>query len=98
MDNNTSYCTRKWLNPPTSPSTGSVVCFDGITEYSDGIERNTFIEIASCRTKVRLHKTFSDDIGDFINKLRDLQTEIGAFIEHLEKEQTSKPNSDKTTK
>lgn len=26
-----TYKTEKWLNKPTSPSTGNVVCFDGDT-------------------------------------------------------------------
>ena len=62
----TYYKTEKWLNPQTSPSTGSVVCYDGQTEFSDGIGRNAFLQISDCHNIVRLHKCYADSIDDFI--------------------------------
>lgn len=82
----TYYKTEKWLNPKTSPSTGSVVCYDGQTEFSDGIGRNAFLQISDCHNIVRLHKCYADSVGDFIAKLRSLRDEINRFIKHLEDE------------
>lgn len=78
------YNRRIWLNPESSRSTGSLVCFDGKTEFSDGIERDSFIEIADCRGKVRIHKSSDDDISDFIKKLSTMRNEIDSFINHLQ--------------
>ena len=80
----TYYKEQKWLNPPDSPSTGSVVCYDGMVDYSNGPDRCTFLEIADCHNKVRLHKAHTDTIEDFRNKIELLYKEIGAFLEHLE--------------
>lgn len=43
---NTFYKSEKWLNPPDSPSTGSIVCYDGMVDYSDGPDRCVFLEVA----------------------------------------------------
>lgn len=32
----TFYSHRTWLNPEDSRSTGSIVCFDGETEFAEG--------------------------------------------------------------
>lgn len=79
----TYYKTQQWLNPTNSPSTGSVVCYDGMVDYSDGPDRCTFLEIADCHNKVRLHKAHTDTIEDFRDKVKLLYEEIGAFLEHL---------------
>ena len=79
----TYYKEQKWLNPPNSPSTGSVVCYDGMIDYSDGPDRCTFLEIADCHNKARLHKAHTDTIEDFRDKVELLYKEIGAFLEHL---------------
>lgn len=79
----TYYKTQKWLNPMNSPSTGSVVCYDGLVDYSDGPDRCTFLEIADCHNKVRLHKAHTDTMEDFREKVEFLYREIGAFLEHL---------------
>lgn len=79
------YSKRIWLNPESSSSTGSFVAFHGKTLWGDNqIEDETFIELADCRSKIRLHKKFEDSIDDFINKLKLLNYEIDNFIKFLE--------------
>lgn len=77
------YNHRIWLNSESSRSTGSVVCFDGKTEFSDGAARDSFIEIADCHGKVRLHKSSDDSVTEFIQKLSVMRNEIDLFINHL---------------
>lgn len=77
------YNHRIWLNSENSRSTGSVVCFDGETDFSDGVDRDSFIEIADCQGKVRLHKSSYDSVTEFIQKLSTVRNEIDFFINHL---------------
>lgn len=79
----TYYSSRKWLNTKKSRSTGSVVCFDGMTEFAEGLDRDSFIEISDCRGKVKLHKGSEDSSAEFIHKLVMLRCEIDRFIIHL---------------
>lgn len=80
----TLYNTRKWLNPPESPSTGSIVCYDGFCTDETGEFRSTFIELGSCHEKARLHRHYiNDSADDFITKLETLRDEIDNFINHL---------------
>jgi hypothetical protein len=85
--NKVYYSRRIWLNSENSRSTGSMVCFDGNTEFSDGYARDTFIEIADCRTKVRLHKSSDDSVSDFIQKRSVMRDEIDSFIDQLKSKQ-----------
>ncbi len=62
------YKSETWLNKENSPSTGSIVCYDGDVEYSDGEGPCVFIEIADCHNKVRLHMTHTDTMEEFIDK------------------------------
>lgn len=79
------YNKRTWLNSENSDSTGSVVAFNGRLIDFDGKEYNsTFLEIADCRNKIRLHITSDDTKEDFITKLKLLNNEINLFINHLE--------------
>lgn len=80
------YSSRKWLNREASPSTGSVVCCDGSHEGTDEVERFMFVEIADCKNKVRLHRSWGDSTQDFIDKLETLSAEIQRFIDHLKQE------------
>ena len=82
----TKYNSRVWLNPTESDSTGSVVSYDGTVTDLDSKEEIIFryLEIADCRTKVRLHQTSDDTKEMFINKLRTLRGELDLFIDHLE--------------
>lgn len=74
----TNYCSRQWLNPKDSAATGSVVCYDGFTNN----ERNSFIEIASCHSKARLHLYKDSNPEEFLRKLCKLQKELNFFIEY----------------
>lgn len=81
-----TYNNRCWLNGEDSPSTGSVVAFDGIVKDRDGGDyRSTFLQIGDCFTKVKLHKASYDTMDDFIAKMKKIRVVIDEFIGHLEK-------------
>lgn len=77
------YNKRTWLNKIDSPSLGNVVAFDGEVRYSDGIERTTFLAISDCSKTIKLIKN-TENINDFIDKMKLLKSEIELFINHLE--------------
>lgn len=88
MKEKTLYNKRIWLNDETTPSTGSVVAYHGISDNffkENEKNENLFIEIADCHSKARLHKTIYETREQFINKLRLLNSEIENFIKYLEK-------------
>lgn len=76
----TNYCSRVWVNPEDSAATGSIVCYDG---YLDD-ERISFMEIASCHSKARLHQYKDSTPEEFLNKLKLVREELDKFINHLE--------------
>lgn len=78
-----SYNKRVWLNKDDSPSTGSVVAFDD--KMKDGTQC-TFLSVSDCNNSIRLHTTPDDTIEDFIDKMKLLKSEIGLFIDYLEKQ------------
>ncbi len=80
------YNKRTWLNSDKSDSTGSVVAFDGKVTYKGKYLDERFLEIADCRSKIRLHQTSDDTKEDFLVKIKLLKTEIEQFIEYLELE------------
>jgi len=82
------YSKRVWLNPKTSPSTGSIVAYRGPAHWVDPKKVQipyTFLEIADCQVKVRLHMTKTDSHRDFINKLEKLGNTALEFAEFLKK-------------
>ena len=80
------YNTRMWLNSIDSHYTGSVVCHDGIvTNRGKPHARYTFIEIADCHGKTRIHFDDNMDMDAYIDKLKLIQSELQNFIDHLEK-------------
>lgn len=83
------YNKRTWLNSIESDSTGSVVCYDGEVTDLDTFRKypQTFIEIADCRRKIRLHMNSDDTREMFIDKMKLLKEEIELFIDHLENNQ-----------
>lgn len=82
-----TFSKREWLNKKDSPSTGSVVAFDGMVKEEDGTEyRSTFLQVADCWSKVKLHKACYDTRKDFIDKMKKLRSVLDEFINHLEKE------------
>ena len=79
------YSKRTWLNPIEKDGTSAVVAFDGkVSDWKGREYPSTFIEISDCQRKIRLHYTPDDDLGDFIEKLQLLKSEIDLFINHLE--------------
>lgn len=77
------YNKRTWLNTIESDSTGSVVAFDGQVTCGEELVESTFLEIADCRNKIRLHLTTDDTKEDFIAKMELLKNEVEQFIYHL---------------
>lgn len=80
----TMYCKRTWLNREGSPSTGSIVCFDGDTTHNGNTARNVFVSISDCYNSARLHLTEDDSVEDFVDKITLLRDELTYFINHLE--------------
>jgi hypothetical protein len=79
-----TYSKRTWLNPEYSASTGSIVAFHGKTTYGQcDPELTTFLEIADCHGKVKIHKIKIDSMEDYIIKLRTLSEEIEDFADFL---------------
>lgn len=88
------YKSETWLNTKDSPSTGSLVCYDGDIEYSDdGEQPCTFVEIADCHSKVRLHQVHTDSTEEFIKKLDLLIIHLTKFRNYLEYESPHKPDT-----
>lgn len=83
-----NYNVRTNLNPETSHYTGSVACVDVEDVINQGkfTNRYTFVEIADCHGKVRIHKDPNLEMKDFLTKLRLLSFELSAFANFLEKE------------
>jgi hypothetical protein len=83
---NVIYNRRIWLNPEDCHFTGSMVCFDGKDVINQGklLDRYTFVEVASCHGKVRIHTDANSDMQAFVEKLRNMVDELNFFIDHLE--------------
>ena len=78
-----TYNRRTWLNNENSPSLGSVVTFDGYVNYSDGIEKTTYIALSDCGKTIKIQRN-TETKEEFIKKIKLLQSEIELFINHLE--------------
>ena len=70
-----NYVKRVWLNKTTSSFTGSIVAFYGKVIWDNKSTIEASLEIADCRSKVRIHKYEGDSIKEFINKLRKMEVE-----------------------
>lgn len=77
------FKSEKWLNKENSPSTGSIVCYDGDVEYTEGVSPCVFIEIADCHQKVRLHMAHTDSMEEFIDKIDLMCNALKVFKNHL---------------
>lgn len=80
------YSKRVWLNKDSSTSTGSIVAFHGETIYSKDPEIVSFFEVADCHGKIRLHRSYADDMPSFVAKLRTLAAVAEEFATFLESE------------
>jgi hypothetical protein len=80
------YAKRVWLNEAGHSSTGSVAAFHGEAPWNrhdGGRGEVTFLEIADCHCKVRLHRAELDTMDEFIAKLEKLRDMIDDFVTHL---------------
>lgn len=78
------YNKRTWLNSEKSDSTGSVVAFCGrIVDFKGKEYNSTFLELADCGSKIRLHQTSDDTTDDFIAKMELLRNEIDEFVKYI---------------
>ena len=91
MERKKYYKTETWLNPEDSPSTGSIVCYDGDVEYTEGEAPCMFVEIADCHNKVRLHCAHTDTTEQFIDKLDKVINSLKRFRSHLIYQSPHKP-------
>ena len=81
------YNERIWLNDENSPSTGSIVCYDGLANWgSRGKDREheLFVEVADCNSKARLHICRYDSHAEFIEKVKGMRDALSRYVEHLE--------------
>lgn len=92
-----TFCSREFLNDPLSPSTGSVVAYDGPDPWRSA-ERFTFLEVGDCHVRARLHQTTLEGREQFILKMKLLRTVIGEFITHLETEKETPDEAKRTAK
>jgi len=81
------YLDRQWLNAAPSPATGTIVAYDGPSNW-DLAERHAFLEIADCHGKVRLHMSKGDSVQDFVKKMRILSEVTAQFAAYLEEKET----------
>ena len=79
-----TYSKREWLNDNDSPSTGSVVCYHGPAKWNNKLKTVTFLEVADCQSKIRLHQSPEDTLYQFSSKMMKLRDEIDNFITFLE--------------
>lgn len=77
------FKSETWLNHIDSPSTGSIVCFDGDVEYTEGEAPCIFVEIADRHGKARLHQAHTDTTEEFIDKIDKLINSLSEFRHHL---------------
>lgn len=81
---------RVWLNPDSSSSTGSIVCFSGLANWteagSDKPAKSRFVEIADCHKKVRIHQGEMDSLEEFIKKIELMKHMLTEFQMILESE------------
>jgi|688.fasta_scaffold410842_3 hypothetical protein len=81
------YNHRLFINSLDSHYTGSIVCFDGNQVVNQGklLNRYSFMEIASCHSKVRIHRDDNLPMSDYIDKLKEISFAIERYVDHLER-------------
>ena len=73
------------LNSKDSPSTGTIVCYDGsYFEKTDEFAQE-FIEISDCYHKVKLHRATHDSLKDWQEKIDKLVVALIKYRIHLSK-------------
>ena len=80
---------RVWLNPDTSPSTGSVCLYDGPASFTTSINgdrpRMIFLEVADCHQTARIHLTDTDSPKAFIEKIETLRDVLDQYLKAVKK-------------
>lgn len=97
QENETYYCSRTWLNADDSPSTGSIVCYDGELDWADGKDIAMYVEVADCHGKVRLHKSYQDTTLEFVEKIDKMIEALSKFRSHLIQNSPHIPSRDNGT-
>lgn len=83
----THYIKRVWLNAENSPSTGSIVVFDGeLLDHDNSVYRSTFFRLSDCHVSANIHKASYDTDKEFIEKMEIARNTLNDFIEHLKKQ------------
>ena len=80
------YSKRKWLNKDDSSSTGSIVCFSGLANWSEKGKKRTlirFVEFGDCLGKVRIHQSKHESLEEYRLKISKLKTEIDNYLKYL---------------
>lgn len=91
MKRTTYFKSENWLNKENSPSTGSIVSYDGDVEYTEGESPCVFIEIADCHQKARLYMAHTDTMEEFIDKIEMMERALKKFKKHLIYDSPHKP-------
>jgi len=83
------YNERVWLNDEDSPSTGSIVCYQGPANWcreEDPDQRDEifFVEVADCHCKARLHAARYESMDSYREKVRKMRDCLNRYLEHLE--------------
>jgi hypothetical protein len=82
---NTQFIKRVWLNDPDSPSTGSVVAYDGeVIDHDQEPYRSTFLKVSDCHVSAHIHKASYDTDKEFIDKMKRFRDVLNEFINRLE--------------
>jgi hypothetical protein len=84
------YCKKVWLNKEDSPASGSMVCFDGEVRWREKPDVTSYIEIADCQTKIKIHRIYEDTEDDYIEKIILMRNTLNDFIQHLQAKNKNK--------
>jgi len=84
------YNKRKWLNDKQSSSTGSIVCFSGLSNWSKNDDKtrakSRFVEISDCHNKIRIHQGQFETKKEYIMKIIAMKEELQDYIVFLQSE------------
>ena len=71
---NSTVVIRKFLSEEDSRITSSIYCY-----YSDENEE-AFVEIASCKNKIRIHLNSKEQMNEYITRLKKLHDILSEYI------------------
>lgn len=80
------YCNKEFLIDSSDYSTSSVVTFHGNIKWrkNDNPESLSFLEIANCHFKTRLHRTYDMTHQEWVDQIRRLRDHINLYLDFLE--------------